>query len=430
MRLQTENRRSLALNPTDVSRATLGLSAFTTPASAKRASFAPLTGSGTRGHRRIASVSDGAFGLRGDLELTPTPSPNAQTFAFNSAGTGGESSNYSQPSAALSSGRSGRLSPPSGLIISPHSASTDYSYGKSAPPDQEYFRVPSPSHVALSTELEEIRKELREVKDQLDTTKHELREAVEAKEASETCLSALREFIAEGSTGVAGSEGGAVKLPPMPSMTTGDEEVFNSAPSKPIAAPAPAAKWGFKLWGGGGSVSQSSSMSSSSSLTSATASTAATGAASITTGAGAAPAPLSRKLGGFFTSRSSTSSSNGTPSQPHLPLDQVQGPDLASTTPQTGRNRTGSAGSVESTERGLIQPPSLQYESTSASSSIVEPLSPADDIDGLGSPGYVSAKPGVEGQLVQVDLTEEPDALGTRGIVPAETVSSDLDGLR
>ena len=427
MRLQTENRRSLALNPADVSRATLGLSAFTTPASAKRASFAPLTGSGARGHRRIASVSDGVLGLRGDLELTPTPSPNAQSFAFNSAGTGGDSSHYSQPSAGLSSGRSGRHSPPSGhLVVSPYTASSDYSYGRSAPPDQEYFRVPSPSHVALSSELEEIKKELKFVKDQLDTTKHELREAVEAKEASETCLGALREFIAEGNTGMAGSDGGGVKLPPMPSMTTGDEEVYNPASSKPIAAPAPSAKWGFKLWGGGGSVSQSSSMSSSSSLASATA----PAAASATTSAGTAPAPLSRKLGGFFTSRSSTSSSNGPPSQPHLPLDQVQGQDSASTLPQTGRSRTGSTGSAGSTERKFMQPPSLQYESTSASSSIVEPLSPAEDIDGLGSPGYISAKAGIEGQLVKIDLTEEPDVIGSGGLVAAETVSSDLDGLR
>jgi hypothetical protein len=207
---------------------------------------------------------------------------------------------------------------------------------------------------ANSAELEALRKEIQMLKLDLDNTKHDLQEANEAKEASETCVIALRDFIAENNVGAAGSTT-SIKLPPPPMMATGDA---------PAADPRKAGSaWGFKLWGSGSvdsplrssaapysaSATQSSSMQTS---------TTADPPASATIGA----APLSRKLGSFFSSRSSISSDQSREQAPSQ-LPQLQ---------------TNAAVSRVQSQRDSVY-------SYSDASSVAEPLSPGSDINGLGT---------------------------------------------
>ncbi|KAF8074758.1 hypothetical protein FPV67DRAFT_1408907 [Lyophyllum atratum] len=269
MRLQTENRRQ-SLAPVDLTRA--GIPSFGSPPSSKRASFTPLTGSltarPTHGHRRIASVSD-----------SPTnatffdKSPNSQTLAFDSL-----TSPYPPSTSRRYSGLFGRTSP---------------SQPDLAPSDQ------------TSAEVEELRKELRTVKDELENTKHELSESNEAREASEMCVKALREFIGENNVGGSDAESSgvtSVKLPPLPTMARGDEE----AESRKAAG-----SWGFKLWGDSTSVSKPSPLMPQSA-------TLAPIPAAPSPHMPMSATPLSRKLGGFFSSRSSSISSMAPTSVPPL----------------------------------------------------------------------------------------------------------------
>ncbi len=82
-------------------------------------------------------------------------------------------------------------------------------------------RSPQADRDAFNLELETLRKELRAVKDELEETKLELSEANEAREASDTCANALREFISENNVGTVDLDArDAVKLPPLPATTT------------------------------------------------------------------------------------------------------------------------------------------------------------------------------------------------------------------
>ncbi len=84
-----------------------------------------------------------------------------------------------------------------------------------------------------------MRKELQGLKEQLDQTRGELTEALEAQEASETCVKALRTFIADNSIGVQTTTTGPV----VAKSTARTEESAH----KP-AAPSLSSRWGFKLW--------------------------------------------------------------------------------------------------------------------------------------------------------------------------------------
>ncbi|KAF5383579.1 hypothetical protein D9615_003700 [Tricholomella constricta] len=259
MRLQTENRRQ-SLAPVDLSRA--GIPSFGNPPSSKRASFTPLTGNftarPTHGHRRIASVSDSPTNV-----TFFDKSFNTQTLTFPDNST----SPHPPSSSRRHSGLFGRTSP-----------------SQPAPSDQ------------LSAELDTLRRELLSVKDELEHAKHELSESNEAREASETCVKALREFIGENNIG--GSETvtsslTSLKLPPPPTMARGDEEVE----SKKTGGTS---SWGFKLWGDA-TAKASPSIPQSPTV----APTPAASSPQIPMSA----SPLSRKLGGFFSSRSSSISS-------------------------------------------------------------------------------------------------------------------------
>jgi hypothetical protein len=306
MRLQTENRRqSMAPMSIDLSRA--GLPAFGSPPSSKRASFTPLTGTFATsrpsvGHRRISSVTDA-----GAADLST--SPNTQALALPEP-----PSNPPPVSSRRYSGLFGRTSPPQ--------------------PDTGYVDI-------LSAEIQGLRKEMQIVRDELENTKHELSESNEAREASETCVKALREFIAEHNIGAPQTTGlSSLKLPPPPTMAGSEEEEDGKKT-------AGAAAWGFMLWKDATvrtpAVPQSATVASPAGVPSPQMPMSAT--------------PLSRKIGGFFSSRgsvTSVASSTNTPPPPTA-LPQLQ---------------TNAAASVRDS-----------MYSFSDTSSMAEPISPPNEFD-------------------------------------------------
>ncbi|KAJ3514718.1 hypothetical protein NLJ89_g2217 [Agrocybe chaxingu] len=380
MRLQTENRRQ-SIAPIDVSRAS-SFAALVSPPSSKRASFAPLTGSGQGrpgGHRRISSVSDSGFGTFSPPD--PSPSPNARAFNIASA------------EAALSGAPS---------------SSRRYSgfYGRHSP--GEYDNVQVSAAAEAVAEMESLRTKLKTVTDALDTVKHDLSEANEAREASETCVKALREFIAENNIGAT-----AVKLPPPPTMTTGDENM-PGPPNTSVGSADPrrtASGWGFKLWGSAAPADSPlrSSIGTAPFSASAPSPQVASQPATYASPNGTttiSAAPLSRKFGGLFSSRSSVSSTSSQQQQPQA----VKLPHL-----QTNAAARDSVYSYSDT------------------SSVAEPVSPGADIDGLGTGGYHAPVGGeykvLEEGIVVRDVTNlsRVDRTGTVKV----SDSMDLDsGLR
>ena len=346
MRLQTESRRQ-SMVPIDLSRSSLALPGFGSPPPNKRASFTPLTGR-PPGHRRISSVSDTSSVPIPDLST----SPGTQT--FNTAPSPPNSSRHFQ-------GVFGQHSPPT---------SGDLPLTTDAPQAPDLNPMAAVTTVD-SEELETLRKELQSVKEELATAKHDLIEALEAKEASETCVKALRDFIADNNIGAVvagGPSSGPVKLPPPPSMTTGED---GSDRAKPNGG------WGFKLWGVDSPLISSMPFSASLSSPSSSGSVNSTLPPPVI-----AAAPLSRKLGGFFSSRSSVSS-NSSVQHPISPL------------------QTNAAGMQLPLHIQSHRDSSYSFSDTS---SLAEPISPGSDIHGLGA-GPASYYAEAPGSLVVKDVT-------------------------
>ena len=256
MRLQTEKRMSIASNLSlDLSRQPPSLSG---PPSSKRASFAPLTGTSAgrmHAHRRISSVSDTSFALGGSTlgepSTWPPPSPRSPRILEDSDATPVDRSNK-------------RMS----LL-----------FGRGAAPQ---FEQP-PSDV----EGEALRKQIRDLQQQLDDSKRELVESQEAHEASELCVRALRTFISENNVGV-------------PSALRGP----TATPTAPSHAKQPStSRWGFRLWAT--TDAETNKLGTPSTPTAPLPPTVPTASAS------APPQPASRKFGGFFASRTTSVSSNG-----------------------------------------------------------------------------------------------------------------------
>ncbi|KAI0788808.1 hypothetical protein C8Q75DRAFT_807550 [Abortiporus biennis] len=196
MRLQTENRRASANFTLDLSRAAQ-LPYNSGPPSSKRASFTPLTGSPASrngAHRRIVSVSEPGV-------------MNTPNYGDNPSWIGSPESIRSAPQTSNSNRRM------SGF------------FGRSQPLFDQSMSSSD------SGEAEDLKKELQKARDQLEETKHELSEAQEAYEASETCVKALRTFIAENSIGL---------NPNVQSSTPSPAPTHSNSPSL--------SKWGFKLW--------------------------------------------------------------------------------------------------------------------------------------------------------------------------------------
>ncbi|KAF5328225.1 hypothetical protein D9619_013446 [Psilocybe cf. subviscida] len=363
MRLQTENRRA-SMAPIDIARASAaggGLASFGTTPSAKRASFIPLTGSGKPGgHKRSPSVNDAA------AMSTPDHVRAANIASAEAALSGAPSSNSRRVS-----GFFGRQSP-------------------------DNLSDGAPEVSASNTiELEAVRKELQAVRDQVDSLKHELVEATEAKEASETCVNALREFIAENNVGVN-------PLPPPPTMAPSEDSKKSSGSGS---------GWGFKLWGSAPPVEATNSRSSTTSAPPTAISVAPSMASSTSMSSpvsASAAAPLSRKLTGFFGAKPP-------PSQ-----EQVLSP-----APQPLHLQTNAA---------KMQLPSQRDSMYSHSdvSSVVEPISPTSDIHGLGSAPYESKiqESDEEDAVDEIPLKEALNLDGGSNPVHVSISASDMQGLR
>ncbi|KAI6149737.1 hypothetical protein BKA82DRAFT_997956 [Pisolithus tinctorius] len=272
MRLQSESRRASQLPPQlDLSKA--GTFASLPISSAKRASFAPLTGS-TPGrlnaHRRISSVTDASFSR---LEGNP-PTPNAGSFGFTELSL-----------------------PPNKAQPSPSRPSSLYQRQDSPP---RSFRA-----LEDSPEVERLRKEVHSLKTELEDVKHELSESNEAREASELCVRALRAFIEENNVGIS-APGGSGTSAGSSSLLPTSSSFSQAEPKK--SAPA-AGGWGFKLWRAETPAAKSA----------APAPAAPTPPAISGTGAPLVqppPQPLTKKLGDFFGTRASISSFTAVPAKP------------------------------------------------------------------------------------------------------------------
>lgn len=252
MRLQSESRR-VSRGPelsVDLSRA--NTLSFGGQPSAKRMSFTPLTGTSAgraHNHRRVSSVSDSNV-ILGDVAngLTADTSPNPQT-----TGLPDVSSQLNHPPT-----NSRRIS---GLFVRAPVQESD----------------PSPA------ERETLQREIQVLKTALEEKGHELMEANEAREASETCVKTLRDFIAENNVGPGAGNAGA----------------RSDDADKKSASGSAGSRWGF---GGLFRAGEANSPVISS-----------RGVSTISSSSSPTNEPLSRKLGGLFGGRGSFSSSNYAP---------------------------------------------------------------------------------------------------------------------
>ena len=211
MRLQAESRRQSAVpSALDLSRS--AIPGISSPPLSKRASFTPLTGR-ANSHRRVSSISSGGAGDGNGLGLLHLLSSDTQPHSPLSS---------QDPSSASG------LGPP---------GSRRSLFFRSSPPRPETIPLP-PTNAPTSSEVEAMKKELESLKRELTETRIELSEANEAKEASDSCVKALREFIAENQVGESSSVG-KKGLPP-PIAVSGDGADKKSAASH--------SGWGFKLW--------------------------------------------------------------------------------------------------------------------------------------------------------------------------------------
>ena len=282
MRLQTENRRASRGGDLTVDLSRASSFSFGGPSSTKRMSFTPLTGSSVAripNHRRISSVSDTNVNWSDVASAQPgNTSPNSQTITLPEASP--------QPGCP----------PPAG--------NRRFSGLFGRPVATELEPVPDSN----SMERERLQQEIHALKTALEDARNDLTEANEAREASDTCVKTLRDFIAENNVGV-------------PSVRV-DDHARNAAirgddSDKKSFSGNGGSRWGF---GGLFRAGESSSPVLPSRGTTSTASPQ------------AANEPLSRKLGGLFSGRGSFSSSTSAPARgPVVQEAMYNGSDTSST---------------------------------------------------------------------------------------------------
>jgi hypothetical protein len=246
--------------------------------SSKRGSFTPLASSHVRPPPRGSSISisDPVIpGLTpGAIDGLPGSSPPDQP--ISSIDNDASGSSQTQAGSRAFSSLFGRTSP------QPHAGLEQ-----------------SPPRNDVAAELEALKRELRSVKDELEETRHDLIESNEAREASETCVKALREFIGE-------NHSDEMRLPPTPHMTKGHEADETADLSKKNGLTT---GWGFKLWpGGNGSGPVKASTSSYTQLPVRRGSNASAPPPRPRTSQ--SPPPAFGRLGGFFNSISIVNSPN------------------------------------------------------------------------------------------------------------------------
>jgi hypothetical protein len=271
MRLQSESRRISRGADLSVDLARASSLSFGGPPSSKRMSFTPLTGTSAgrvQNHRRVSSVSDSGV-IVDDVSngQTADTSPNPQTSALPDVST--------------------HLNPPptssrriSGL----------------------YARSPVPESEPGLAEREKLQREIQTLKSTLEETRHELTEANEAREASETCVRTLRDFISENNVG----------------PNAGSVVARSDDADKKNASGSVGSRWGF---GGLFRAGEANSP--------------VTSGRGVSTSSSSSPTnePLSRKLGGLFGGRGSFSSGNPAPARgiPHVQEGIYNSSDTSST---------------------------------------------------------------------------------------------------
>lgn len=307
MRLQTESRRiSRGADLTvDLSRAS-SLS-FGGQPSSKRMSFTPLTGTSAgrvQNHRRISSVSDSNVNL-GDVLYgqTADTSPNPQTATL-----------------------------------------PDVSNQLNCPPTSSrrisgmFARTPAleSSEPGLA-EREKLQREIQALKTALEETRNELTEANEAREASETCVRTLRDFIAENNVG----------------MDAGSAVARSDDADKKIASGSGGSRWGF------GGLFRAGEVNSP-----------VISGRGVSTSSSSSPInePLSRKLGGLFGGRGSFSSTN--PAPPRGIPNVQEGPFIGSDTSSTAESAEPASPRMEISDVPITR----VLSGTSSTSSEMSPL--------------------------------------------------------
>jgi hypothetical protein len=253
---------------------------FGGPSSAKRMSFTPLTGSSAgrmQNHRRISSVSDSNVNwtetASGQMADT---SPNPQTATLPDT------------------------SPPLSYIPT-NTRRISGLFPRAPAPESE--PVPGAGVVERQT----LQREVQTLRAALEEVSHELMEAKEAREASETCVKTLRDFIAEHNVGVSPMRSDVDSV-----AIRGDDT------DKKSATGSIGSRWGF---GGLFRAGEASSPVIPS-----------RGAASSTSPSPTSE-PLSRKLGGLFGGRGSFSSGTSAPPRgtPVIQDAMYHGSDTSST---------------------------------------------------------------------------------------------------
>ena len=155
-----------------------------------------------------------------------------------------------------------RTSPPPSITSSPPAGKTSFSDDNDqtftlpgADPDGATATTrgrgfPTPS-TNLGAELDALRKELVEARQESASLRAEVHDAQESRRASEAMVAALREFVASGQAAaenalvspLEGSRPLGISLPPLPTDSGIDELGDEERPK-----PTPAAGWGLKLW--------------------------------------------------------------------------------------------------------------------------------------------------------------------------------------
>lgn len=306
MQLQTQKqnrRQSVQGMSIDLSRTSL--SSLGGPVSSKRASFTPLTGSSMTGrhanHRRGSSISESGVILSDGMYIT---SPG--TLALPDA--------FSPPGSAASGGSVSRRI--SGI------------FGRGSPPHEAVLYD--------AAEVDALRKEIITLKRDLDETRHELTEATEAKDASETCVQALRAFIQDNNVGKSRDENSVSDHSSL-IMRDDSEEKKDAG-------------WGFKLWKVDTNVKVAPGPPSAASTTSNH-----TRALSMSSASPTSTTPtgqFAKKFGGFFSGRATTPAASAIPTPP--------------------------IAAMQPNPRPLHRD---SMYSTSDSSSVVEPLSPIGEFN-------------------------------------------------
>ncbi|KAF8573762.1 hypothetical protein K439DRAFT_931590 [Ramaria rubella] len=275
------------------------------PRSSHRASFTPLAGSGHPGpppsYRRLSSnTSTVSENDPGFAEFVASlPGSPGQTPLFN------ESTDSDPTNSTLGNRRRSMF----GAV---NRSSSNYIEGHSN---------------FSGTEIESLKRELLALKAELEETRHELTESNEAREASESCVKALRDFIGQvgGGGDTSGSGQESVRLPPLP--TDSGVKDLEAAPKAQKSS-----GWGLKLWTGSSASSTIQTPTTTPSVRRPSMDSYRTMGSENDSASPSTAVPLRNKLGFFFARGTSISSFSHPPPDLHQEEPMLNGSDVSSLT--------------------------------------------------------------------------------------------------